>query len=120
MTGTTKRRSRFSRSGGTAPKSEDEPETNVLAEINKALERKQQKRSVQQSKAKEVDKSRSFTSVINVLIGVLAMLGVSYVHSRYMYQIHENQLWFTNIKVRLLLFCYIKMMFLLFHYIKMK
>ena len=33
------------------------------------------------------------------LLGVSVCMAVGYKHSSYMYQLHENQLWFSNIKV---------------------
>ncbi|KAI8792141.1 C-mannosyltransferase DPY19L3 isoform X1 [Biomphalaria glabrata] len=40
----------------------------------------------------------SFFSILNVVLGLAAMVSISYVNVTYTYQIHENTLWFTNIK----------------------
>ena len=38
------------------------------------------------------------------LVGVVAMVYCGKVHAGYMYQIHENNMWFTQIKVRFFFF----------------
>lgn len=37
--------------------------------------------------------------LLNFVVAVGVMLVISYKHSEYMYTLHENNLWFTNIKV---------------------
>jgi len=38
-------------------------------------------------------------SVVNILLGVLAMVLSAYKWSNYVAQLHDNQFWFVNIKV---------------------
>ncbi|XP_059176524.1 probable C-mannosyltransferase DPY19L3 [Physella acuta] len=40
----------------------------------------------------------SISSIVNVTVGLVVMVALSYTHSCYMWQLHENKLWFTNIQ----------------------
>ena len=42
-----------------------------------------------------------FLVVLSVIVGIVAMVTVGYIHANYMATLHENWMWFTNIKVRL-------------------
>ena len=73
--------------------------------------RKQTGQKQKDQTAKRNDKSASSTSqqksdsrggilaVISVGVGIIAMVTMGYIHARYMTQIHENWMWFSNIKV---------------------
>lgn len=41
----------------------------------------------------------SIHSISNVIVGLVVMIAISYTHSHFMWQLHENKLWFTNIQV---------------------
>ena len=47
-----------------------------------------------------VEESRDdIVTVINIIIGLAAMIALGYTHAVYMSTIHENWMWFSNIKV---------------------
>ena len=41
-----------------------------------------------------------FGSILNLLSGLTIMMCISYQFSTYLYQAHENNMWFSKIKVR--------------------
>ena len=38
--------------------------------------------------------------VVSLMVGTVVMAGMGYIHAQYMARIHENWMWFSNIKVR--------------------
>jgi Mg2+/citrate symporter len=48
---------------------------------------------------KSKDKISWVWSYINLTIGLIVMVACGVIHKKYMYTIHENALWFSNIKV---------------------
>lgn len=58
--------------------------------------------NVHERNQRATEKSWSLLSAFNIFCGVVAVVGAGCLHAWYMYQLHENQLWFTNIQVRVL------------------
>ena len=54
---------------------------------------------VQEEPTSQIFKALSWLSV---LAGIVAMFYCGYAHAKFMYTIHENLLWFTNIKVSMI------------------
>ncbi|KAJ8315070.1 hypothetical protein KUTeg_007220 [Tegillarca granosa] len=48
----------------------------------------------------ETDPQNAVVKWLNILIGIVAMLGCGYIHANYMATIHENWMWFSNIKLK--------------------
>lgn len=48
---------------------------------------------------REVEADRSFYTWINIVVGLIAMTACGYIHALFMYTLHENNMWFTNIQV---------------------
>ena len=63
---------------------------------------KTQTRNGQASQTETEDDSREgLLTVLSVVVGILGMVAMGYIHAKYMATIHENWMWFSNIKVRL-------------------
>ncbi|BFZ09497.1 hypothetical protein BsWGS_12536 [Bradybaena similaris] len=54
--------------------------------------------NVHERNPRAMEKSWSLLAAFNIFCGVVAVVGAGCVHAWYMYQLHENQLWFTNIQ----------------------
>ena len=50
------------------------------------------------SQAKD-DSMEGILAVVSVAVGIMCMVAMGYVHANYMTTLHENWLWFSNIKV---------------------
>lgn len=44
------------------------------------------------------DSSEGILSVLSVVVGIMGMVAMGYIHAKYMATIHENWMWFSNIK----------------------
>ena len=70
---------------------------------------KTQARNGHTSQTQKNDDSREgILTVLSVAAGIISMVAMGYIHAKYMATIHENWMWFSNIKVILNISTYIK------------
>lgn len=70
---------------------------------NSKISTKKSKSGGEENDEKEADSQNAIAKWLNILVGIVAMLACGYMHANYMATIHENWMWFSNIKVSL--FC---------------
>lgn len=76
--------------------------TEVRSRKHKAQKRDDSRKKITEpEKVPPADSESEFSliTMVSLLLGVIVMVALGYGHAKYMATIHENWMWFSNIKV---------------------